>query len=207
MFQRTVELFDQIDKPDATILRAYFNACAQLGSQQALEAGKRVLDSLPDPHAQPIDLINSALAMLIKCDDQQYANPFFARINRNAVSYGMIMHMHLENDEPEQVLHLFERMNEEKIEPNDFNFSSLISACGTIGDSSLSETIVAQIPTVLFQDPWIQNSLVHMWVRKRRTNTISEALFFPSRAKQAIPKRQRRFFRRSFGQMLFLSPR
>ena len=180
MFQRTIDLFEEIDKPDATILRVYFNACMQLGSKQALEAGKKVLERLPDPQAQPIDLLNSALAMLIKCDDRQGAESFFTRIPRNVVSYGMMMHMYLEDDQPEKVFHLLERMKEEKIEPNDFNFSSLISACGMIGDPSLSEMVVAQLPTILFKDPWIQNALVNMWVSNRTTTSIHEALCFSS---------------------------
>jgi pentatricopeptide repeat protein len=178
MFQRTIDLFEEIDKPDATIIRVYFNACVELGSEQALEAGKKVLDSLPDLHAQAIDLLNSALAILIKLGDRQDVESFFARIDRNAVSYGMMMHMYLDDNQPEKVFQLHERMNEEKIEPNDFNFCSMISACGMLGDPSLSESILAQIPTVLFMDPWIQNGLVNMWVSNRTTIVMHEALLF-----------------------------
>ena len=68
------------------------------------------------------------------------------------------------NDEPEKTLTLFDQMKEEKINPDEIIFTLLLGACSQIGDLSLCQSIVEQIPEGLSDSLRIQNSLIDMWV-------------------------------------------
>ena len=102
--------------------------------------------------------------MFLKCDDIQNAELLFTRLNRNVISYGTLMNGYNDQGEPEKTLELFERMKEEKIEPNEIIFQLLIDACSQIGDLSLCENILSQMPQSLFSNHLIQGGLIDMWV-------------------------------------------
>ena len=63
-----------------------------------------------------------------------------------------------------KILNLFQRMKKEKIQANEMIYALLIDACSTIGDLSLSKSIISQIPKSLLNNLWIQNSSIDMWV-------------------------------------------
>ena len=164
MPQRAIDLFFEIEKPNEFIFTSFFNACAQLRTKNALAMGKKVFAQLPIEYQKHIYLLNAVLNMLIKCDDIENAELLFARLNRDVISYGSLMNFYNDNVEPEKTLELFERMKEEKIKPNEIIFQLLITACSKIGDLSLCEDILSQMPQTLFSNHMIQGGLIHMWV-------------------------------------------
>ncbi|CAF3676422.1 unnamed protein product [Rotaria sp. Silwood1] len=165
MTQRAIDLFLTIEKPDKIIFSILFNACAQLRTKDALDLGKKVFNQLPIECRQSNDLLYSVLNMFIKCDDLKSAESLFNRIDRDLISYGSMMKFYNMKEQPEQTLTLFEQMKQNKIKPNKIIFVLLIDACSVIGDLSLCQSLISQIPPSFLTDPWIQVGLVDMWVR------------------------------------------
>jgi hypothetical protein len=56
-------------------------------------------------------------------------------------------------------------MKIDRIRPNELIFVFLFNACANIGTSSISQSISEQMPKSFLQHPYIQNSLIDMWVR------------------------------------------
>ncbi|CAF1183546.1 unnamed protein product [Rotaria sp. Silwood1] len=163
MTQRAIDLFLTIEKPDKIIFSILFNACAQLRTKDALDLGKKVFNQLPIECRQSNDLLYSVLNMFIKCDDLKSAESLFNRIDRDLISYGSMMKFYNMKEQPEQTLTLFEQMKQNKIKPNKIIFVLLIDACSVIGDLSLCQSLISQIPPSFLTDPWIQVGLVDMW--------------------------------------------
>ncbi|CAF1215326.1 unnamed protein product, partial [Didymodactylos carnosus] len=82
---------------------------------------------------------------------------------RDVICYGSLMKIYNIQHEPEKTLALFERMKQEKIESNEIIFVLLMDACSEIGDLSLCQSIVSQMPQSLLTNPSIQVGLVDMW--------------------------------------------
>ena len=106
--------------------------------------------------------------MFIKCNDVENAEYVFNRLNRDATCYGSLMKLYNIRNEPEKTLDLFKRMKEKKIEPSEITFVLVIDACSAIGDLSLCESIVSQIPKCSLNNRWIQNASIDMWVSQSK---------------------------------------
>jgi hypothetical protein len=70
---RAQEAFDLIREmrlvPNEYILTLLFKACSQIGSDQAFEFGKQMLDKVPERFQNETFLLTSALNMLVKSGD------------------------------------------------------------------------------------------------------------------------------------------
>ena len=164
MAEKAIELFSKIERPDKIILSILFNACAQLKTERALNLGKKIYFRLSDAHRQSTDLLYSVFDMFIKCDDEQSAEVLFHQLNRDVICYGSMMKFYNDKDKPEKSLNLFQQMKEDKIEANEIIFVLLIDALSKIGNSSLSEEILWQMPREFLLDSYIQVALIDMWV-------------------------------------------
>ncbi len=69
-------------------MRIFFNARAQLKTENALTLGKKVFDQLVIDSNQSNDILHMVLHMFIKCDDLKSAESLFDRLDRNIISYG-----------------------------------------------------------------------------------------------------------------------
>ncbi len=176
MPQKAVDLFLQIKNPDRVCFSILFNACAELATSQSLTLGKQVLSRLPKEYWKSDDILYSLSNMFIKCNDLINAESLFNRFNRTVKCYGSLMKLYQTRNEPEKILNLFQRMKQEGIQANEMIYVFLIDACSAIGDLSLSESIISQIPKSLLNNRWIQTSSVDMWVSlfliKKRTRKI-----------------------------------
>lgn len=199
-----MDLFAQIEKPDETLYKLYFSACAQLSNKQALVSGKRIFSQLTNNYHKNVDLVNCVLTMFIKCDDIESSQSLFARMSRNLTSYRLMMKMYNMKDEPEKTMNLFEQMKQENIQPNDIIFSLLIDACSHIGDYSLCQAVISQMSPDLSADRWIQNGLVDMWVGFFRISYLWMALFFSdARVKYLLLKNRNVSSIQFFNQIMF----
>jgi pentatricopeptide repeat protein len=144
-----------------------FNICAKIGDQRSLEFGKLLFDKMPKKFHNDLVVITCASNMFMKCDDLKSAESLFDRIDRigrNVVSYGLMMKFYNIKNQPEKTVELFQKMKEENLNPDEAIFVLVIDAFSTIGDLSLSQSLIDQIPEKFLSYPWIQAGLIHLWV-------------------------------------------
>jgi len=142
-----------------------FNACAQLGTNEALQLVKRVSSQIPESFYSNHRLLTSQLDALMKCGDTEEAQSLFdASTNKILPMYTVMMYGFNKNKNPEKTLDLFNQMKIDRIEPNFIIYFCVIKALSKIGDCSLSESITEQIPNSILVDSQIQNALIDMWV-------------------------------------------
>jgi pentatricopeptide repeat protein len=169
MFNEAIKLFFKISKPDEVNLMLFFNACSQIGTKEILALAKEVLSNLPNSYRKSLKILTAAFNAFIKCGDLSSAEQLFHKMERTVKSYGNLMNAYNKNDQPEKTLDLFKYMKIDRIQPNELIFVFLINACANIGTLSISQSISEQIPKSFLQHPYIQTSLIDMWVRIRVT--------------------------------------
>ncbi|CAF3141046.1 unnamed protein product [Rotaria socialis] len=79
-----VDLFKRIKNPDEIIIILLFNACAQLGTDEALNLIKQVLSKTPKSFESNSYLLTSLLDALMKCGDVKQAEIWFNRSTKNS---------------------------------------------------------------------------------------------------------------------------
>ncbi|CAF0862568.1 unnamed protein product [Adineta ricciae] len=161
--QKAIDLFFQIDQPDEIILTIFFNACAQSKTDHALSLGKKVFRQLDPKLKQSNSLLYSVLNMFVKCNDISNAESLFNRIKRDVISYGSMMKLYNVQKQPEKTCALYHRMKIDGLRPNEFIFTLAIDAFSRIGDITLAESLIDEIPKDLQLNPWIQIGLVDLW--------------------------------------------
>ncbi|CAF3240268.1 unnamed protein product [Rotaria socialis] len=161
--QRAIDLFFQIKKPSKAILRIFFNACAQLQTENALTVGKNVFDQLAIDSNESKDVLNMALNIFIKCGDLKSAECLFNRIDRTIICYGSMMKLYNIKDQPEKTLELFQRMKQETLIPDEICYVLLIDALSKIGDLSLGQSFLCGMPKHFLSNSWIQVALIDIW--------------------------------------------
>jgi pentatricopeptide repeat protein len=165
--QQAIDLFFQTEKKEGFIYVFFLNACAQLKSEKALALGKQVLSQLfAGYHSKNSnnEILYAALDMFVKCDDIENAESLFTRLKRNVICYGSLMKMYNLKGQSIKTLSLFEQMKIEKIKPNEIIYTLIINALSQLGDLSMCELVLTQLPTNLMTNLWIQNALIDMWV-------------------------------------------
>ncbi|CAF1125375.1 unnamed protein product [Adineta steineri] len=161
---KTLELYEKLQeenfKPDKIILNLFFNACAQLKTKNALNLAKNVFDQLI---IKSNDLLYSVLNMFIKCDDLKNAEILFDRIDRDIIAYGSMMKFYNIKNQPLKTLELYQKLKDENLKPTEITFVLLLDACSEIGDLSLSESLVCQIPESFLSNLYIRNALIDLF--------------------------------------------
>ena len=78
--------------PDAILLNLLFNACAHLGTTEALNSAKMIYEEMPKPFHSNTYLLTSLLDVYMKCGDLSSAQQLFNRSTRKELSmYGAMM--------------------------------------------------------------------------------------------------------------------
>jgi len=92
MPNKAIDLFNEIKNPDDIIFVLLFNACAQLGTEEALNLTKRVSSKISKSfHLNPF-LSTSLLDALMKCGDVAYAQSLFNTLTKKSIGiYGAMM--------------------------------------------------------------------------------------------------------------------
>jgi pentatricopeptide repeat protein len=77
MAQKAIDLFKEIKNPDNVIFVLLFNACAQLGTEEALNLTKTNSKNIEKSIYSNVRLLTSLLDALMKCGDVTYAESLF----------------------------------------------------------------------------------------------------------------------------------
>ena len=165
---KAIDLFNQIKSPDEVNIILLFNACAQLGTDEALNLTKKVWKEIPKSFDSNRYLLTSLFDALIKCGDCLNAEILFSKMTKSVESYGNLMNGFNKEKNPEKTLSLFNQMKLDGFEPDIITYICVIKALSMIGDYSILESIVQQIPDSFLVDDNIQNALIDMWVSLKR---------------------------------------
>ncbi|CAF4247198.1 unnamed protein product, partial [Rotaria sordida] len=193
---KAIDVFNKIKNPDEILVHLLFNACAHLGTNEALTLvnnvssqmpkssylNTRLLTSLLDVWMKCGDVTNAELlynksakktlsmygAMmkdaLIKCGDFSSVKIIFSNMEKSVITYSIMMNGYIKENNPKQVLDLFNQMKIDGIEADLIIYLHIIKALSDIGDYSLSLSFIKQIPHSIAVDNRIHNALIDMWV-------------------------------------------
>ena len=165
MNEKVIDLFNEVDNPSESVIVVLFNACAQLGSEKALVLTKRVAKEMDESLYSNTNVSSSLLDALIKCGDIPSAEMSFSKMPKSSANYAVLMGGFNKENNYDKTLRLFEQMKVEGIEADLFSYLRVIKAASRIGDYSLSQSIVKEIPRSLLLHQQIQSGLIDMWVR------------------------------------------
>jgi pentatricopeptide repeat protein len=143
-----------------------FNACAQLKTTEALNVTKKISKQMPKSfHSNPY-VLTSLLDAFMKCGDVADAQSVFNKLTKKDLPmYGTMMSGFNKENYPSETLDLFNQMKLDQMKANIVIYLCVIKALSQIGDYSISQSIVRQIPDSFLDDNRIQNTLIDMWVR------------------------------------------
>jgi hypothetical protein len=103
-----MDLFNEINNPDAVIYILLFNACAQIGTTEALNITKKNSKDVSKSLCLNPRLSTSLLDALMKCDGLTYAESFFnASKNKIVYMYGAMMTEFNKENKPSKTIDLF----------------------------------------------------------------------------------------------------
>ena len=163
--EKAIAIFKKIDHPDAIIINLLFNACAKMRTAEALSLVKQTYKNMSSSFYSNDYVSASLLDALIKCGDMSTAKVVFSKIRRSMINYANLMTGFNDEKQGKKTMQLFYQMKSEGLEPETIIYLCIIKALSLIGDLSLIEPTVNQIPQSVLLDGQIRNALIDMWVR------------------------------------------
>jgi pentatricopeptide repeat protein len=101
----------------------------------------------------------------MKCGDIEHAQSLFNTSTNKVLSmYGAMMNGYNITNNPLKTIDLFNQMKIDGIEGDRVTYLVLIKGLSKIGDYSLCQSFVEQIPNSFFADSQIETVLIDMWV-------------------------------------------
>ncbi|CAF0982048.1 unnamed protein product [Adineta ricciae] len=169
---KVVEFFKQIKNPSEVNTMVLFNACARLKTSEALETVRQVSKEMPKSFHSHSHLMSSLVDALIRCEDCSSAENVYSTMKKSVINYGNLMNGFNKENNPSKTLDLFNQMKVNHIEGNVIIYFCLIKALAQIGDYSISDAFIKQIPQSYLSDSQIRNALIDMW---SKTGAIDKA--------------------------------
>jgi len=165
MSEKALDLFEQMSlDPNHVIYTIIFNACAQLKNDRGISVGKKLLNEIFNKSETNNVVFSSAIYMQMSFGDVKSAEHLFEFIKKNDLAtYNSMMKGYNLNNNPLKCLKLFEKMKKQDILPDKITFILLIRACSQFSILSTCQSIVAQIPSYLYDNQRIRNALIDMW--------------------------------------------
>ncbi|CAF0885705.1 unnamed protein product [Adineta ricciae] len=169
---KVIEFFKRIQNPSEVNTMVLFNACARLKTPEALETVRQVSKEMPKSFRSHSHLMSSLVDALIRCGDCSSAENVYSTMKKSVINYGNLMNGFNKENNPSKTLDLFNQMKVNHIEGNVIIYLCLIKALAQIGDYSISDAFVKQIPQSYLSDSQIRNALIDMW---SKTGSIDKA--------------------------------
>lgn len=129
------EIFHQMQlaglKPNKYTFASVVTAC---GSLEALEKGKWVHALIVKSSLDSeVPVANALVTMYVKCNSIDDARKLFdRRVERNVISWTSMITGYAQNGKAEEALKIYGEMQRAGVKPNQFTFTSALSACATL---------------------------------------------------------------------------
>ncbi|CAF2063555.1 unnamed protein product [Rotaria magnacalcarata] len=160
MASKAINIFNQIKDPNEVIVNLFFNACAQIGTEEALNLIIKVSSNIPQAFLSDSNLLSSLIDALMKCGNTVYAQSLFETSTMKTLSmYTAMMKGFIINNMADKAIKLFDDIKN----PNEVTINLLFNACaqlGTAKELSLVKNVSSNIPKTFHQNPFIQTSLI-----------------------------------------------
>ncbi|CAF1033255.1 unnamed protein product [Rotaria sp. Silwood1] len=157
---KAIDLFNKIENPDKVIIIFVFNACAALGTSEALDLTKKTLEKMSKSLYSNSYILSSVLDALMKCGDVKYAESVFnSSTNKDLSMYGAMMKGYIENNDPEKAIELFKQVKN----PSEVVFNLFFNACATLGTSEsldLTKKTLEKMPKSFYSNSYILSSVL-----------------------------------------------
>ena len=173
-----IKIFKEIEHPDAVNLILALNACAQLGTQEALELVRTIASTMPRSSHSDLNLLTSLVDALMKCGDVSGAKLVFDKLtnktlymygamikgkkahNSNASSHSISLFAgYVKNELPKEAVRLFNEVNN----PNEVIVMLLFNACAQLKSPealSIVRTVSSKIPRSFHSNSNLLTSLL-----------------------------------------------
>jgi hypothetical protein len=90
--EEALNLFRRMNvEPNEYIFSIVFKICGQLADEQSLKFGKNLFNTMPTKYQNNPIILTSALYMFVHCGDISNSEELFSRIEKNIVTYGVMM--------------------------------------------------------------------------------------------------------------------
>ncbi|CAF1282461.1 unnamed protein product [Adineta ricciae] len=157
---KAIDLFNQLEKPGEVHVNLFFNACAQLGTREALVMTQNAFKHVPKAfHMNPI-IVTSLLDALMKCGGVTEAESIFEDLsNKTIPMYGAMMKGYVENNQMNKTIDLFKQIRE----PNDVIMIVLFNACAhlrTKESLDITKQALRRMPKSYYSNPRLLTSLL-----------------------------------------------
>ncbi|CAF3202289.1 unnamed protein product [Rotaria socialis] len=160
MPNQAIDLFYKIENPDKIIIMFVFNACASLGTSEALDLTKKTLEKMPKTFYSDSYILCSVLDALMTCGDVKYAESIYnSSTNKTLPMYGAMMKGYLENNDPEKAIELFKQITD----PSEVVFNLYFNACASLGTSEaldLTKKTLEKMPKTFYSNSYILCSVL-----------------------------------------------
>ncbi|CAF1145535.1 unnamed protein product [Adineta steineri] len=158
--KKAIDLFNQIETPNEIIINLLFNACAQIGTLEALNLAKKVSSAIPKSFHSNSILMASLLDALMKCGDIEHAESLFDKTtNKTIQMYGAIMKGYVQNDQAKKAIDLFNQI----VKPDEIIINLFFNACAqlrTLEALNLVNKVSIEIPKSFRLNPLLIASLL-----------------------------------------------
>ncbi|XP_024533003.1 pentatricopeptide repeat-containing protein At4g21065 [Selaginella moellendorffii] len=161
------QLVDRLDYTDQVSGDEYAALLKKCGSLRALDEGRRVhAHILLSNRSNERFIANLLVEMYGKCGSLENARAVFDGISRkNLFSWNIILAAYAQNGHEAEALSLFQRMDSH-VPPDKFTYSTVISACSTLGALEQGIAIHKMVEKVgLEAETVVGTSLVNMYGR------------------------------------------
>ena len=219
--EKAIDLFAQVEHPSDIVINLLFNACAQQGTEKALNLVNQVRSTLPASSYANVRLLTSLLDALMKCGDVASARSLFdASKTKDVPMYGAMMkgnslfevrRIHsivssvkgyVTNTLADKAIDLFNQI----ARPNEVIINLLFNACAqleTPAGLNLVKQVQSKLPASSHANVWLVTSLLDALMQCGDT-TSARSLFttLPKKTlsmyaammkgkREAIPRRSR----------------
>ena len=178
MPMEAIRLFKEVKHPDEVNVILVFNACAQLGTPEALTVVKAISASIPKSFSSNPRINNSLLDAFIKCGSLVSAEKLFTTMDRSAISYGNLMSGYNKVNQSTKTVDLFHQMEKESLEPTHIVFLLVITALSRLRSSPLARSIIDRIPKSILGLQEIQTALIDMWASALLVDPFTLLFYF-----------------------------
>ena len=190
---KAIDLFHRMNEPNVVIFILSFQACAQLGTKEALDLIRLLRSKMPTSFYSNPGLLTSLVDALMKCEDVQTAEIVFNKVRAKDIPlYGamikgrkMIVMFssiscaiclligYLISKQTTKAIDVFNEVNK----PDDIIFILIFQACAQLETKEaldLIRLLRSKMPTSFYSNPRLLTSLIDAFVKCGDVKTAAE---------------------------------